>query len=520
MLRFATVLTFGLLLQVFYAQGFNRELATDLGELSVSEIHQQMQQGQLTSAELVAFYLKRIETFDRNTTSLNAIAQLNDQALQQAIQLDNSFQRSGLTGKLHGIPVLLKDNIDTGDGMANTAGSPALAKHFPKDDAFLVKQLRQAGAIILGKTNLSEWANFRSIHSSSGWSGLWGQTRNPYDPSTSPCGSSSGSAVAIAANFATLAIGTETDGSVTCPAAMNGIVGIKPTLGTISRDGIIPIAHSQDTAGAMARTVTDAVVLLDAMVAADHNDASFVSSNIDYLAHLKINGLQGKRIGIARNLMGYHQGLDEVFAQAVVTLQQQGAIIVEQTNFDNKGQWPEAEFEVLLFEFKHDINQYLANTGRGIAKSLVELIQYNNDNKSITMPYFGQELFTMAQSKGDLREKNYLNALKKAKNETQNQGIDLLLKKYHLDMIIAPTTGPAWKIDWINGDNYSGSSSSAAAIAGYPHITVPMGYVHHLPVGLSFFSGKLMEGKLIAAAFAFEQATQHRKAPKLQNDQQ
>jgi len=498
-----------------YSHGSPVSHQTNLGELSIQEIHQQMKQGKITSENLVRFYLKRIEDFDKSGVKLQSVAQINQQALTQAKVLDQQFKVSGLTGTLHGIPVLLKDNIDTGDGMANTAGSHALAKNFPKDDAFLVQQLRKAGAIILGKANLSEWANFRSTTSSSGWSGLWGQSKNPYDPTTSPCGSSSGSGIAVAANFSTIAIGTETDGSVTCPSAMNGIVGIKPTLGTVSRDGIIPIAHSQDTAGPMARNVTDAVILLTAMVAEDQNDPDVLPSTIDYLSHLKSSGLEGKRIGIARNLMGYHQALDLVFEQAITDLAKQGAIIVDNTNFENKDQWGDAEFEVLLYEFKHELGNYLAGTAAGMPKSLAELIQYNKTHADIEMPYFKQELFEMAQAKGELTDKVYLDALRKAKNETQQQGIDLLLKQHKLDLIIAPTTGPAWKTDWVNGDHYGGAASSAAAISGYPHITVPMGYVHHLPVGLSFFSGKLKEGTLIEAAYSYEQATKHRKAPVL-----
>ncbi|MBA6262247.1 amidase [Colwellia sp. Bg11-12] len=483
---------------------------------TIHDIHQQMQSKQLTSEQLVQFYLKRIEAFDDKGMKLNSVVQLNENALQQAKALDRYFIENGFKGSLHGIPILLKDNVDTTDGMANTAGSVALAKNFPEDDAFLVKQLKEAGAIILGKTNLSEWANFRSTASSSGWSGLYGQSRNPYDITTSPCGSSSGSGIAAAANFATVTIGTETDGSVTCPAAINGIVGIKPTLGTVSRDGIIPIAHSQDTAGPMAKNVTDAVILLSAMVKADKDDQDVVSSNIDYLSHLKLDGVKGKRIGIARNLMGYHKGLDKVFSQAVLDLKKQGAVIVDNVNFENKAQWGDAEFEVLLYEFKDELNKYLAKTALGIPKSLSELIEFNIKNANVEMKYFGQEIFLMAQAKGSITEKNYLEALEKAKRLTQEEGIDALLEKHNLDMIIAPTTGPAWKTDWINGDHYLGAASSAAAISGYPHITIPMGYVHGLPVGLSMFSGKLKEGTLIEAAFGYEQATKHRVAPKLQ----
>lgn len=480
---------------------------------NIFQLQQQMNKGQLTSVELINYYLERIEKFDEN--KLNSVVQINKNALERAKALDKLRAEGKIMGPLHGIPVLLKDNIDTIDGMANTAGSHALKNNFPKDDAFVVSHLKKAGAIILGKTNLSEWANFRSTASASGWSGLYGQTRNPYDMTTSPCGSSSGSGVAIAANLATIAIGTETDGSVTCPSAINGIVGIKPTLGTISRDGIIPIAHSQDTAGPMARNVTDAVILLAALVAVDKNDPDVTPSTINYISHLKTDGLKGKRIGVARNLMGYHKGLDAKFEQAISALKAQGAVIIEDANLDSKPDWGEAEFEVLLYEFKDELNRYLAQTSAGLPKSLEDLIQYNKANAALEMPYFEQEIFEMAQEKGPITDKIYLDALAKAKSSTQEGGIDHVIKKYNLDMIIAPTTGPAWKIDWVNGDNYLGAASSAAAIAGYPHITVPMGYVHQLPVGISFFAGKLQEGKLIEAAYAFEQATMHRKAPTL-----
>jgi len=484
-------------------------------KMTINDIHQQIKAHKLSSEQLVTFYLARIKKFDDNGMTLNSVVQLNKSALKQAKSLDQYFKKHGFKGKLHGIPVLLKDNIDTTDGMANTGGSTALANNFPNDDAFLVKQLKDAGAIILGKANLSEWANFRSTASSSGWSGLYGQSKNPYDITTSPCGSSSGSGVAASANFATVTVGTETDGSVTCPAAMNGVVGIKPTLGTISRVGIIPIAHSQDTAGPMAKNVTDAVILLSAMVAVDNKDHDAVSSNIQYTSHLMLDGLKGKRIGIARNLMGYHKGLDNVFNQAVIDLKKQGAIIVDDTNFENTDQWGDAEFEVLLYEFKDELNKYLAKTADGIPKSLSALIEYNKENADIEMKYFGQEIFIMAQAKGSITDEEYLVALKKAKRLTQEEGIDALLKKHKLDLIIAPTTGPAWKTDWVNGDHYSGAASSAAAISGYPHITVPMGYVHGLPVGLSMFSGKLKEGVLIEAAFGYEQSTNHRVSPLL-----
>ncbi|GLX79265.1 amidase [Thalassotalea insulae] len=498
-----------LIIPTFFSLGQVNEQAT------ITELHQKMKAGELTSEALVKYYLTRIEKYDRNGKKLNSVSQINKQALAQAKALDQKLKASGLVGPLHGIPVVLKDNIDTTDGMSNTAGSYALAKNFPQDDAFVVQQLKKAGAIILGKTNLSEWANFRSTASSSGWSALYGQTKNPYDTSTSPCGSSSGSGVAIAANLATIALGTETDGSVTCPSALNGIVGIKPTLGTVSRDGIIPIAHSQDTAGPMARNVTDAVILLSAMVAEDETDPNVTHSNIDYLSHLKIDGLKGKRIGIARDLMGYHQGLDKVFEQNLEILKAQGAVIIDNLTFESMSQWDEAEFTVLLYEFKHDLAQYLSQTAPGLPKTLADVMSFNEKHAEQEMPYFQQEIMEMAQAKGELTDKEYTEALAQAKTLTQAQGIDKLLKEHQLDMIIAPTTGPAWKIDLVNGDHYLGAASSAAAISGYPHITVPMGYVHGLPVGLSFFSGKLKEDVLIEAAYSFEQATLYRKPPKL-----
>lgn len=488
---------------------------TDYADLSITKIHDMMAKNQLTSEELVHYYLKRIAEIDDNGPTLNAVAQLNNNAIARAKELDKIYQKSGKIGALHGIPVLLKDNIDTIDGMANTAGSYALQHNYPADDAFLVQQLKNAGAIILGKTNLSEWANFRSTTASSGWSGLWGQTKNPYNTVKNPCGSSAGSGVAVAAELTTVAIGTETDGSITCPSAINGIVGIKPTLGTISRDGIIPIAHSQDTAGPMARTVTDAVILLSALTAVDLTDKAAITAKIDYVSHLKLNGLKGKRIGVARDLTGYHAQLDSVFEQAIIDLKAQGAIIIESTNFENSDAWGDAEFEVLLFEFKHGLNAYLAHTNNSTPKSLKEIIEYNIEHADKEMPYFKQELFEMAQVKDELTSKDYQASLKLAKKLTQEQGIDALLKKHKLDLIIAPTTGPAWKTDWKNGDSYLGSASSAAAVSGYPHITIPMGYIHGLPVGISMFSGKLQEGKLIEAAYSYEQATLHRKAPKL-----
>ncbi len=484
-------------------------------ELTIDQIQTQVAQGHLSYEALVRYYLDRIEQYDDNGVKLNAVVTISQDAIKQAQALDKAQASGKMRGKLHGIPVLLKDNIDTADGMANTAGSWALKDNYPSKDAFLVRRLRDEGAIILGKVNLSQWANFRSTNSASGWSALHGQTRNPYDNTRSPCGSSSGSGVAVSANLTVLAVGTETDGSVTCPSAVNGVVGIKPTLGTISRNGIIPIAHSQDTAGPMARTVTDAVYMLQAMVARDKKDKGAVTSNIDYVSHLKADGLKGKRIGVVRNLMGYHSKLDTVFTQALEHFKAQGAIIVENANIDTVGSWGEDEYTVLLYEFKHDINQYLAQTKRGLPKSLGDLIAFNNRFTPLEMPYFGQEIFLMAQEKGALSDDTYKSALTNAKLNAGKKGIDEALVKYNVEILIAPTTGPAWKIDYVNGDHYSGSATSAAAVSGYPHITVPMGTVQGLPVGMSFFASALQEGKLIEAAYSFEQAAKARVKPQL-----
>ncbi|OKY24893.1 amidase [Thalassotalea sp. PP2-459] len=509
-MRILTVMLF-LLGQILSTQANTNTLPTT--ETKITTIHQQFKQETLTSEQLVKHYLARIKQHDKQGAALNAVSQINPHALTRAKVLDKQFKQHGLTGPLHGIPVLLKDNIDTTDDMSNSAGSLALKEHFPANNAFLVKQLLNAGAIILGKTNLSEWANFRSTSSSSGWSSMYGQTKNAHDVTRSPCGSSSGSGVAIAADFAVLAVGTETDGSVTCPAAINGIVGIKPTLGTVSRSGIIPIAHSQDTAGPMAQTVSDAVIMLSAMTAIDKHDPAPVASTVDYVKHLKKDGLAGKRIGVVRNLMGYHNKLDSTFEQAIKDLRAQGAIIIDDITFETKDTWGGNEFEVLLYEFKADLNSYLANTSKGLPKSLGAIIEFNQKNAEEVMPHFAQEIMQMAQSKAALTAQDYLTALKSAKQATQKDGIDKLLNDHKLDLLVAPTTGPAWKIDHVNGDHYLGAASSAPAIAGYPHITVPMGFVKHLPVGISFIGGFLQEGTLIEAAYSYEQATQHRRDP-------
>ncbi|GMR17433.1 MAG: amidase [Gammaproteobacteria bacterium] len=487
----------------------------DLAEYDVAALQQLMQSGELTAGELVAYYQRRIEAFDRHGPALRAIIELNPDALAIAQALDRERQVSGPRGPLHGIPVLLKANIDTGDRMATTAGSLALAGHIARDDAFHVAGLRAAGAVILGKTNLSEWANFRSIHASSGWSSIGGQTRNPYQPLRSPCGSSSGSAVAVAANLATLAIGTETNGSVVCPAASNGIVGIKPTLGLVSRDGIIPIAHTQDTAGPMARTVRDAALLLNAMVARDDADPASAGRPAvlpDYAAGLDAGALSGKRIGVLRSYSGAGQDarIEQILTDSIETLRAHGAIIVDPVAID-ASDLADSRFTVLLYEFKADLNKYLRDADSGI-NDLAGLIAFNAANADQVMPHFQQEIFERAQEKGPLTEDAYLAALQRIRS-TYRQGLDDALQGQQLDALLAPSNGPAWMIDHVNGDSGAISSSSFAAVSGYANVTVPAGFVAGLPIGVSFIGGAYSDKLLIDIAYAFEQASQVRRPP-------
>lgn len=478
---------------------------------SVTEIRAQFAEGSLTSEALVRYYLARIGAHNHTGAELHAVNALlpSEQILALARQADAERAAGKAQGLLHGIPVLLKDNIDSADGLANTAGSIHLQDNFPAEDAFIVKQLRAAGALIIGRANLSEWANFRSTNSSSGWSSAGGQAKNPHDVTRSTCGSSAGSASAVAAHFVTLAVGTETDGSLVCPAAVNGIVTIKPTVGLLSRNGIIPISHSQDTAGPMAKTVTDAVYMLQAMVGADTRDSRSFEPGVDFTQHLDRDGLKGKRIGILRDLTGYHAGTDQVFEQQLQVLRDAGAVLVDELEYPAGRGWGGDEFTVLLHEFKRDLNQYLA-TATTEVESLEALIALNNSTAHSAMPHFGQELFVMAQARTAADEEAYRSARDNARKLAGEQGIDALLATHNLDMLIAPTTAPAWKIDHINGDHYQGSASSGPAVAGYPHISVPMGRVGHLPVGLSFFAGAGSEATLIEAAYAFEQLTQAR----------
>lgn len=486
----------------------------EFNEITVSELQQKMAAGELTSESICKKYLDRIEAVD---PLLKAVIELNPDAMEIARNLDLERKSGKVRGLLHGIPVMIKDNIDTGDRMMTTAGSLALSGHYASEDAPIIKALREAGAVLLGKTNLSEWANFRSERSSSGWSGRGGQVRNPYCLDRSPCGSSSGTGAAVAANLCTLGIGTETNGSIVCPSGVNGIVGIKPTLGLWSRRGIIPIAHSQDTAGPMCRTVADAAILLGALAGFDDDDAEthVPRGNIfnDYTQFLDINGLKGARIGIAREMLGFNPLVDKLFDEAVEVLKSKGAEVIDNITFENRRNWGNPSYQVLLYEFKADLNKYLAEHPNSPVKSLEEIIAFNEANVDKEMPWFKQEIFNLAQEKGDLTTREYLDALNDSKRFTQSEGIDAVMEQHKLDAIIAGTNGPAWSIDWVNGDNFSGSSSSPAAISGYPNICVPMGYVHGLPVGISFFGKAWSEPVLIRLAYAYEQATKHRKTP-------
>jgi amidase len=489
-------------------------LAFPLEEATISDLHAKINSGEMSAKEITQAYLKRISDVDKD---LNSIIELNPDALEIADKMDAERKAGKVRSAIHGIPILLKDNIDTADKMHTTAGSLALLDSpTPSQDAFIVRQLRNAGAVILGKTNLSEWANFRSSKSSSGWSGRGGQTHNPYILDRNPCGSSAGTGSAIAANLAALGIGTETDGSIVCPAATCGIVGIKPTLGLVSRSGIIPIAHSQDTAGPMTRTVADAAILLGILVGTDKTDSitrQASKGEKDYTEFLKKDGLRGKRIGVARRAFGKNAKIDGVIEPHLQVFKDGGAVLVE-IDFPTNGKFGDAEFDVLLYEFKADLNKYLANRG-GKHKNLADLIKFNEENKEKEMPFFAQEIFYLAEQKGDLNDRVYRLALQKSKLLTQAQGIDAVMNKDKLDAFIAPSGGVAWMTDLVNGDcGVFEGMTSIAAVAGYPSITVPAGFVQGLPVGLSIFGRAFSEPKLIEIAFAFEQLTMARKPPK------
>lgn len=483
-------------------------------ETTVGELQNRMKTGDLSAGKIAEKYLDRIREID---SKLNSIIETNPDALRIAEEMDKERKAGKIRGALHGIPVLIKDNIDTADRMKTTAGSLALVNApTPKQDAFLVQQLRGAGAVILGKTNLSEWANFRSTRSSSGWSARGGQTRNPYVLDRNPCGSSSGSGAAIAANLAAIAVGTETDGSILCPAATCGIVGIKPTLGLVSRSGVIPIAHSQDTAGPMTRTVADAAILLTALAGYDRNDSITSQSNKgekDYTKFLDANGLRGARIGVARQIFGKNSKIDAVVEPHLQVFKDGGATLVD-VEFPTFGKFGDAEFEILLYEFKTDLNNYLAGRNSPY-KTLADLIKFNDENREKEMPFFGQEIFLMAERKGALTDRAYRLALQKSKSLSQAQGLDAVMSKNKLDAVVAPSGGVAWMTDLVNGDcGVFEGLTSFAAVAGYPSITVPAGYVQELPAGISFFGRAFSEPTLIKIAYAFEQATKARKPPK------
>ncbi|HVF44805.1 MAG TPA: amidase [Pyrinomonadaceae bacterium] len=492
----------------------------DWEELTIRDAQAAMGSGRLTARRLTEMYLERIERIDRRGAALNSVIETNPDAVSIAEGLDRERKAGRTRGPLHGVPVLVKDNIDTADKMKTTAGSLALVNARPQQDAFIVQRLREAGAVIIGKTNLSEWANFRSTHSSSGWSGRGGQTRNPYALDRNPCGSSSGSGAAVSANLALLGVGTETDGSVVCPAGTCGIVGIKPTLGLVSRSGIIPIAHSQDTAGPMTRTVADAAALLTVLTGYDRRDAASTtgagSGPPDFTNYLNPAGLRGARIGVARKFFGFNDQVDKLMADAIDVLKREGAVVVDPADLPTHGKFDAPEFEVLLFEFKADLNKYLASLPPGDhPRTLKALIDFNERNREREMPYFGQELFIRAEGKGPLTDPAYLKALRSSKLLSQAQGIDAVMTKNRLDALVAPTGGPAWTTDLINGDHFTGGSSTPAAVAGYPNVQVPAGYVYGLPVGISFFGRAFAEAKLIRLAYAYEQATKHRQPPRL-----
>jgi amidase len=490
----------------------------ELDELSVGELQEGMGSGRFTAYSLADKYLARIEAIDKHGPAINSVIEVNPDALAIAKALDKERKQKHIRGPLHGIPVLIKDNIDTADRMMTTAGSLALVGSTPPKDSKVAQKLREAGAVILGKTNLSEWANIRSAQSSSGWSGRGGLTKNPYALDRNPCGSSSGSGAAVSANLCAVAIGTETDGSIVCPANANGVVGLKPTVGLVSRNGIIPISHSQDTAGPLCRSVRDAAVLLGALTGVDEEDKATHESRgksyADYTQFLAADGLRGARIGVVRATFGFHAGVDAVMTAALDVLKAQGAILVDPVEIATRGKFDESELTVFMYELKADLNAYLAKLGpRAPVHSLKEVIEFNEKHREQEMPYFGQELFLRSEGKGPLTSQEYIDALNKNHQLARTEGIDATMDKHKLDALIGPTGGPAWITDLVAGDHFGGGSSSTAAVAGYPNISVPAGYVFGLPVGISFFGRAWSEPVLIRIAYAYEQASKVRKPP-------
>lgn len=493
--------------------------AFELDEITIAELHDGMASGKFTARSLAEKYLARIAALDQSGPRVNSVIETNPDALEIAAALDSERQAKGPRGPLHGIPVLIKDNIATADRMQTTAGSLALLGSKPPADASVARKLREAGAVILGKTNLSEWANIRSNHSISGWSGRGGQTRNPYALDRNPCGSSSGTGAGISANFAAIGIGTETDGSIVCPSSANGLAGIKPTVGLVSRAGIIPISHSQDTAGPMCRTVRDAAILLGALTGVDSRDpataASEGKSHKDYTPFLQPDGLRGARIGVLRKAFGFNPHVDKLMESALDVLKKQGATLVDPLEIPTSGKFGESEFLGFMYELKADLNAYLNWLGPNApVKTLKDIIAFNEENAAKEMPYFGQENFLKAEEKGPLTTPEYFEAIKINHELAGKQGLDASMDQNHLDAIVAPTGGPAWLTDIVNGDAFGGGSSEFAAVAGYPNINVTAGYVFGLPVGISFFGRAWSEPVLIKLAYSFEQATKFRQAPR------
>jgi amidase len=491
----------------------------ELEELTISDLRDGMQSGKFTARTLIEKYSARIDQIDKHGPAINSVLELNPDALAIADTLDQERKAKGPRGPLHGIPVLIKDNIDTADRMMTTAGSLALVGSRPAKDSFVAERLRTAGAVILGKTNLSEWANIRCSHSTSGWSGRGGLTKNPYALDRNPCGSSSGSGAGVSANLCAAAIGTETDGSIVCPSSSNGIAGIKPTVGLVSRSGIIPISHSQDGAGPMCRTVRDAAILLGALTGVDPRDSATTASPgksfTDYTQFCDPNGLKGARIGVARKYFGFNDAVDALIEQSLDVMKKQGATLVDPADVETLGKFDESELLVFMYELKADLNAYLAGLGpNSPVKTLKEIIDFNDRNRQKEMPYFGQDLFLKAEAKGPLTEKAYVDALEKNHQLSRTEGIDATMNKFRLDAMVAPTGGPAWITDLVNGDHVAGGSSNAAAVAGYPNINVTAGFISGLPVGISFFGRAWSEPTLIRLAFGFEQAAKARHSPR------
>ena len=516
---FLTLFLFGTHAPRVRAQQGTPAPAFDLDEATIGQLQDAMTSGRYTARRLVELYTARIEAVDRSGPTLRSVIELNPDALSIADTLDAERRTRGVRGPLHGIPVLIKDNIDTGDRMMTTAGSLALQGATAARDSFVAARLRAAGAVILGKTNLSEWANFRSTKSTSGWSGRGSQVKNPYALDRNACGSSSGTGAAIAANLAAAGVGTETDGSIVCPSGVSALVGIKPTVGLVSRSGIIPISHTQDTAGPMTRTVADAAILLAAMTGVDERDKATAPSAgraVDYGKALKADGLKGARIGVARKrYFGYSPATDRLIETAIADMKAAGAVIVDPADIATAARLDDCELEILLYEFKAGLNAYLADQKpEAPVHSLTELIAFNTREKEREMPFFGQEILVMAEKKGPLTSPAYRKALVTCRTRARTAGIDAVMTRLRLDAIVAPTGSPAWPNDLVNGDHFLGASSTPAAVAGYPSITVPAGFVYGLPVGVSFIGRPWSEARLIQFAYAYEHATHHRKPPR------